>query len=214
MVVATSDDPGQTTDRSRLWWARLLRLAFAALGCAALIALPVYRWGAAGFTLANYFSYFTVLSNVATVIVLLVGALIAPNSPSWQWVRGAVTTMMVITGIVYALLLSGIDVNLNIGWINDVMHRVMPLVILIDWIVLRAWRLPDRSWLTWMAIPLIYGVYTLSRGPVVDWYPYPFIDPRAQGYVSMTISLVVVLIGMTLMSFGVYWLGTRGRNGR
>lgn len=30
----------------------------------------------------------------------------------------------------------------------------------------------------------------------------------------MTISLVVVLIGMTLMSFGVYWLGTRGRNGR
>ena len=94
------------------------------------------------------------------------------------------------------------------------MHRVMPLVILIDWIVLRAWRLPDRSWLTWMAIPLIYGVYTLSRGPVVDWYPYPFIDPRTQGYVSMTISLVVVLIGMTLMSFGVYWLGTRGRNGR
>ena len=122
--------------------------------------------------------------------------------------------MMVITGIVYALLLSGIDVNLNIDWINDVMHRVMPLVILIDWIVLRAWRLPDRSWLTWMAIPLIYGVYTLSRGPVVDWYPYPFIDPRTQGYVSMTISLVVVLIGMTLMSFGVYWLGTRGRNGR
>ncbi len=28
----------------------------------------------------------------------------------------------------------------------------------------------------------------------------------------MTISLVVVFVGMALMSFGVYWAGTRGRS--
>ena len=80
-----------------------------------------------------------------------------------------------------------------------------------DWIVVRARRLPERAWLSWLTIPLVYGVYTLIRGPIADWYPYPFIDPRGQGYLSMTISLVVVFVGMAFMSFGVYWVGTRGR---
>jgi hypothetical protein len=30
--------------------------------------------------------------------------------------------------------------------------------------------------------PLAYGVYTLARGPLVDWYPYPFIDVSKLGY--------------------------------
>ncbi|KAF0970311.1 hypothetical protein BPODLACK_01364 [Gordonia sp. YY1] len=41
---------------------------------------------------------------------------------------------MVITGIVYALLLSGVDVDVTYGWVNDVLHRIIPLVILVDWI--------------------------------------------------------------------------------
>lgn len=62
---------------------------------------------------------------------------------------------MVITGIVYALLLSGVDVDVTYGWVNDVLHRIIPLVMLVDWIVVRAKRLPERSWLTWLAVPLV-----------------------------------------------------------
>ena len=58
------------------------------------------------------------------------------------------------------------------------------------------------------------SIYTLTRGPIVDWYPYPFIDPRSQGYLSMTLGVVVVFIGMTALSAGVYWLGTRGTSNR
>ena len=193
------------------WWIRLLRIAFAALGVSALVYQAALRHGDAGFTLANFFSYFTVLSNIVAALVLLAGGLFAPSTPMWEWLRGAATTCMVITGIVYALLLQGIDVDVTYAWVNDVLHRVIPLVMLLDWIVVRARRLPERAWLTWLAIPLVYGVYTLIRGPIVDWYPYPFIDPRGQGYLSMTISLVVVFVGMAFMSFGVYWVGTRGR---
>ncbi len=194
------------------WWIRVLRIAFAALGTWALIYQVMVRLDDPDFTLWNFFSYFTVLSNIAAAVVLLVGGLLAPTGPAWEWLRGAVTTCMVITGIVYALLLSGVDVDVTYGWVNDVLHRIIPLVMLVDWILVRARRLPERSWLTWLAVPLVYGVYTLIRGPVVDWYPYPFIDPRGQGYVSMSISLVVVFVGMALMSFGVYWAGTRGRS--
>jgi hypothetical protein len=37
----------------------------------------------------------------------------------------------------------------------------------------------------------------------VDWYPYPFIDPRTQGYLQMAIGLVVLLLAMLLMSLAV-----------
>ncbi|GAC69611.1 hypothetical protein GS4_26_00590 [Gordonia soli NBRC 108243] len=81
-------------------------------------------------------------------------------------------------------------------------------------ILVRSRRLPERSWLSWLAIPFVYEIYTLIRGPIVDWYPYPFIDPRRQGYLSMSITLVVVFVGMELMAFGVYWLVTRGRDAK
>lgn len=196
----------------RAWWVRLLRAAFAATGVFALWRLPGLEADGGPFNYANYFSYFTVLSNVAAVVVLGVGAVAAPTGPAWQWVRGLVTTAMVITGIVYALLLADIDVGLTTQWINDILHRLIPVVLLLDWAVLRPRRLPSRSWLTWMIYPLAYGVYTLCRGPFVDWYPYPFLDPRTQGYISMALSLIIVFIGMTAMSFGVYWLGRRGRD--
>lgn len=195
---------------SSQWWVRLLRLAAAGLGTTALVATVVTAGDS--FSAANFFSYFTVLSNVVTVVVLAVGAVTASEMAWFQWLRGLATTCMIITGIVYALLLANIDVQLQTPWINDTMHRYMPALILLDWIAIRPRNLPERSWLTWLAAPLVYGVYTLSRGPFVDWYPYPFIDPRQQGYAPMTVSLIVVFIGMAGLSAGVYWIGTWGRD--
>lgn len=193
-------------------WVRVLRFVAAVVGIAAIAYVPVTA--SEGFGFANYFSYFTILSNVGAAIVLLGGALLAPIGLRWQWFRGAATTAMLITAIVYALLLSHIDVSLSGEWTNTVLHRLIPLVLLIDWAVFRPKSLPALSWVTWLAFPLIYGVYTLTRGPIVDWYPYPFIDPRSQGYLSMTLGVVVVFIGMTALSAGVYWLGTRGARSR
>ncbi|GAB17434.1 hypothetical protein GOEFS_032_00300 [Gordonia effusa NBRC 100432] len=207
MIVDAEHAGTHSLDRSR--WVRLLRLAAAALGLAALTATIVQAGDT--FSLANFFSYFTVLSNVLTVTVFAVGALFAPKAGWFQWIRGLTTTCMIITGIVYALLLANIDVQLQTQWINDTMHRYLPLLVLLDWIFVRPRNLPKRSWLTWLLAPLIYGVYTLTRGPFVDWYPYPFIDPRSPGYASMTISLIVVFVGMIGLSAGVYWVGTWNR---
>lgn len=87
-----------------------------------------------GFSLVNYFSYFTIESNIAAAVVLIVGGLRDPQSRTWQTVRGAVTLYMVITGIVYAVLLSDVDVTLNDAWINAALHQVLPLVLLADWV--------------------------------------------------------------------------------
>ncbi|WP_433716599.1 Pr6Pr family membrane protein [Nocardia sp. CA-084685] len=57
----------------------------------------------------------------------------------------------------------------------------------------------------WLVYPLDYGAYILIRGRIVDWYP--FLDPRHQGYVSMTMGLVVLVIGFALLAVAVAGLG-------
>ncbi|MFE3292995.1 Pr6Pr family membrane protein [Rhodococcus sp. NPDC059234] len=194
---------------------RVLRLAVAVLGIVALAWIPLRNIDVASFSTANYFSYFTVLSNVLGVVALLVGGLVDPQSTRWQLFRGAATLYMVITGIIYAVLLANIDVTLNDKWINDTMHRYLPLVLLADWVLNPPRvRITDRQAVSWLWFPLVYGVYTLTRGPFVDWYPYPFIDPRTQGYLQMAIGLVVLLVAFVLMALAVNAAGRWARRWR
>jgi hypothetical protein len=54
--------------------------------------------------------------------------------------------------------------------------------------------------LAWSVLfPLAWLAYTLLRGPVVTWYPYPFIDVITHGYVRVVANVLVVaalLIGL------------------
>ncbi|MEC5179728.1 Pr6Pr family membrane protein [Arthrobacter sp. CG_A4] len=83
---------------------------------------------------------------------------------------------MTITGIVYSLLLSDVEVNTPIPWVNVVLHFTIPTVMVIDWLVdLPRIRVSLRESLIWLAFPLLYLVYSLLRGPIVGWYPHPFL---------------------------------------
>jgi hypothetical protein len=186
--------------RRRGWadtWSAL-RAAMAVLGAAAIIAQAVTSIGGAisngrdvGTTVANFFSFFTILSNVLAVIVLV--SLVA-----WYWLRGrrgaspeprgiaialaSVTTYMIITGVVYNTLLRGIPLpqGTTVPWSNEVLHVVAPLFLLVD-----LFLAPRRRCLGWGAIaavlvfPLVWVVYTMLRGPLVTnpltgdayWYP-------------------------------------------
>ncbi|MEU5407873.1 Pr6Pr family membrane protein [Nocardia asteroides] len=192
------------------WWIRAYRLGFGVLGLVTLLWIPLRNIDSATFSLTNYLSYFTIESNVLGVAVLLVGGLAAPQSHRWQVIRGAVTLYMLITMVVYAVLLANIDVMLTDKWINDVMHRYLPLVLVLDWALV---AMPRRLRVTpeligqWLVFPLIYGIYTLIRGPIVDWYPYPFIDPRGQGYLSMTLGLVVLTLVFAVLAVAMASLG-------
>ncbi|CCQ16721.1 putative uncharacterized protein [Rhodococcus sp. AW25M09] len=183
-------------------------MLFAALTAAALVSIVLNGLAAPTFSLVNYFSYFTVISNVLTVLVLTVGGAIDPRSAGWQLFRGAVTLYMVITGIIYAVLLSNIDVGVADPWTNNVVHRIMPVIMLLDWILAPSRRrISESRSLTWLLFPLIYGTYTLIRGPFVDWYPYPFLDPRSQGYPTLGVGLLVLLVAFALMALTVDAVG-------
>jgi hypothetical protein len=180
---------------------RILRVAIAVLGAAALVTSLLTSSG----TAANFFSFFTVESNILAVVVLLGGGLADARSERWAFFRGAVTLYMVITGIVYAALLSNVDVQLTAPWTNAVLHQVVPIALLLDWLFLPPWtRASWRKALSWLLFPLAYAAYSLLRGPVADWYPYPFLDPRPSGYDHVVGYAVVLAIGMALLALAVW----------
>lgn len=182
---------------------RVLRVAAAGLGIAAIVA--ALRLGG---DVGNFLSYFTIEANVLTVLVFLVGGLLDPRSTRWAYVRGGVTLAMVITGIVYAVLLADVDVQLTTPWINDTLHRYLPLLLLLDWLLTPPWpAVSRRAALGWLAFPLAYFVYSLVRGPLVDWYPYPFLDPREDGYATVAVTAVVLAAGMAVLALLVHRIG-------
>jgi hypothetical protein len=190
---------------------RLYRLVGAVLIVTAEVHIFSVRGTTTASWLANHFSYFTVLSNLIAVVVLLAGALrpaSSPDSEGWELLRGAAVLYMAMTGLVYLLLLSGVDVNTP-GFSNWVMHRIMPLVMVLDWVFVPP-RVPLslRRTLWWLAFPLLYLPYTLIRGEIVDWYPYPFLDPtRDGGYPRVAANCIGVGLGFIALTWLITWVG-------
>ena len=117
-----------------------LRIGFSLLVAAAL-AVQVYSTLEQGRNLLNFFSFFTIQSNIiAGVVLLIVGAgtlLNVKANRQFAFIRGAATLYMVITGIVFALLLAGLAerLQLTVPWVNMVLHYLIPIVMLVDWLL-------------------------------------------------------------------------------
>jgi hypothetical protein len=187
--------------------ARVARLAFAGFDIAAMCVAITDTTGG----LVNFFSFFTIESNLLAIAVLLIGGVIDPQSQRWAYIRGAATLYMVITGIVYAALLANQEVGLTAAWVDSAMHQVTPAVLLADWICFPPWsRASYRAALAWLAFPLVYLAYSLSRGAVVDWYPYPFLDPRHPGgYGRVAAFAIVLAVVMALLAVAVSAIGRK-----
>jgi hypothetical protein len=138
-------------------------------------------------------------------VVFVVGGLRDPRSERWAYFRGAVTLYMVITGIVYAGLLSKVDVQLQSAWTNSALHRILPLLLLADWVFFPPWpRIRAGQALAWLAFPLAYFAYSLIRGPVAHFYPYPFLDPRPHGYDHVVGYAIALAVGMAVLALAVW----------
>jgi hypothetical protein len=150
----------------------------------------------------NFLSYFTIQSNLIGAAALLIGAVRwrADRSPTLDFVRGGALVYLTVTGLVFALLLSGTDVDTAIPWVNAVVHQVMPIVVLVDWLVdPPASRLTIRQGLLWLSYPLVWITYVFVRGAIVGWYPYPFLNRANGGYSTVATYVVVILVGMALL---------------
>ncbi len=93
---------------------------------------------------------------------------------------------------------------------DKLLHVVTPLLILVGWLVFGPRGLATRSdvW-AFLVLPVGWLVYTLVRGEIVDWYPYPFLDVDLHGYGVALLNCAGVAVLMLLLAFGAMWLDGR-----
>ena len=164
----------------------LLRLSAAALCLVALIHR--LAWGLASYTIAsqNFFAYLTNQSNIAFVVLLAIGGVIAlqrDRDPRWLTVALAlVLTWTITAGLVFALLVwqAGIrGIRIDVPWSDQVLHFWLPACTAIAWALSPGHRsVPWRVIPATLVYPLVWGGFTMIRGPLIGWYPYYFLDPR------------------------------------
>ena len=140
---------------------------------------------------ANYFSYFTILSNLIVALVLT-GSRWSPNS---RWgscfarptTQSAAAVYITIVGLVYSLVLRGIWDPQGLQKLVDVLlHDLLPVLYLVFWFAFvqkNKLRWVDALW--WLVFPTLYCGYLLVRGSRTGWYPYPFLHAANLGYAGV-----------------------------
>ena len=128
-------------------------------------------------------------------------------------------TYIAAVGIVYSLALRQIWDPPGAQLIADrLLHDALPALYLLFWgFLVEKGRVRSRDTLGWIIYPLAYVAYTLARGAVTSWYPYPFLDVTQLGYPRVLWHIVVLLcgfLGIGLVIVGIDRVVARGRPGR
>ena len=188
----------------------VLRLAAAALVLSAVITQIVDQLVNDAFEPEHYFSYFTIQSSLINIVVLAVGGVLAlrwRRDPGlFSAVRLATVAYAIITAAVYNILLRGLPPEgfQGVQWPNEVEHVWIPILILIDWLFSTGRARLGYRWL-WVAVgyPLLWCAFTLIRGALTDWYPYPFINPATGGWISVLgyiVGLAAFIVGLAALA--------------
>ena len=188
-----------------------LKIAFACLGFSAVITELIVVGSRGTLVPANFFSFFTIQSNLFAATMLLVSAWALYKRKAWDlrlW-RGAATLYMATTGIVFAVLLAGLDVELTaVPWDNIVLHYIMPVVLVADWLLDPPRpRLALHLAILWLLFPIAYVTYSLIRGELVGWYPYPFLNPAMNnGYTGVALTAVGIALTVVALAWALIHL--------
>lgn len=196
----------------------VVRVAVATLAVVAMTYQFATLNGNPGYAKGNFFSFFTIQSNILAVAALFLLVLVPParRSPLFDGARTAAVLYIAITGVVFALLLAGLQEELQttIPWVDFVVHKLMPVVLVVDWLVdPPRHRLPWWTALAWLAYPAAWLGYTLIRGELVDWYPYPFVDVSELGYDGVLGRSLALTVGIAVAASGLLWLSNRRARG-
>lgn len=165
----------------------------------------------------NFFSFFTIESNIFAAVVFLVAALtFLGDRPTrtFDLIRGAAVAYMALVGVTYGILLSGYQVELQttIPWVDTIVHKILPIVLVADWLIDPPKnRISFKQAMIWVTYPIVYLAYTLIRGPRVDWWPYPFLNPHheSQGYGVVALYSVGIALGFIAFIWVASFLSRR-----
>lgn len=161
-----------------------------------------------GTRLIRFVSYFTVLTNLLVAVTTTTLALGQDAFPRWWKVlRLNAIIGIAVTGVVHWFFLRPLlDLSGADRVADKLLHVVVPLLAVIGWAAFGPRGRAERSLLLpSLVFPIGWLVYTLVRGAVVDWYPYPFLDVGLHGYAGALLACA----GVAVLLLALTWAATR-----
>lgn len=166
--------------------------------------------------LVRFCSYLTIWSNVLVAWSAFTLALrLDRDTPLWRALRLDAVVICFGGGIVHFFLLRPLLELDGADLLADrLLHLAVPVLAVVGWVAFGPrGRASTADLGPFLVLPVFWLVYTLARGEVVEWYPYPFIDVNEHGYGPVLLSCAGVSALMLGLAYGVVrldrWLGSR-----
>jgi hypothetical protein len=158
--------------------------------------------GSLGSTLAVLLWYFTITTNLLVAIVFT-GVAMGRESFARRSLLGATTLYILLVGVIYGLLLHGMqELSGGSAIANVLLHLVTPILVPIYWLIFVSKGKLSRSdlWL-WTIYPLAYLFYALIRGEFTHRYPYPFMNVIELGWGRTTLNAFLIAVAFVVTSW-------------
>ena len=182
-------------------WGGLIIGAFAlVLQFVLTLQLKLGQGAGLGTTLIFFFTYYTICTNIMLVLVYLSDL----SSARWLgWWRSPVTRGMMagaiaLVGIFNHLLLAELQDLTGLRSLCDsLLHYVTPVWFVLWWLIFEPKGRLRIADIPLMLLPTaIWLVWAMSRGAVINEYPYPILDAGQLGYGTVVINCLIVLGGL------------------
>jgi hypothetical protein len=156
--------------------------------------------------LVRFFGYFTTLSNLLVAGTSWVVA-VAERPLASRLGRVLYTDALVgiaVTGIVHWFLLRPLlSLDGADWWADKVQHVAVPLLAVVAWLVAGPRGRVRTADVGWAVVPpVLWLVYTLLRGAVTGFYPYPFLDAGEHGYPAVLATCLGVAALFLVLAVG------------
>lgn len=200
------------TNVSRLLLGLTLTSAIMGLILITFINLRDNPAGRLDFTLSNAISYFTIQSNI--LVVMASGYLLIYQrkyTKAENFILLGTLINISITGIVYATLLTEVWDPKGLAFIADaLLHYVTPLLFLLYFLLFLPKKvLSYKVSRYWFLYPVIYFIYTMIRGAITNFYPYPFVDGSELTAWELTVNIVAMSVFFLLMGALFTWINNK-----
>ncbi|HLH05458.1 MAG TPA: Pr6Pr family membrane protein [Bryobacteraceae bacterium] len=195
----------------RIYAAILALIGWAAIvvQCYWAIEIGVGNGLSLAMAITNVLSYFTILTNILVAACLTASVFqIATISAG---AKTALASYILIVGFVYELALRRLWNPEGLHLVVDVvLHYLVPLGYFTYWLLfVNKSGLRYRMVTRWTIYPFLYLFYTLFRGQVYGFFPYPFLNFRETGWPRLFLNVCALILlftaaGSLLVSFGRY----------
>ena len=160
-------------------------------------------FGVVGSYICYGFDNFKYFTNQSNLLVLIVTALYVSNKKGKFFNHLAIIALfdIIVTGVIYNTLLREFQTNmaplaLTLVFVN---HTVNPLLYIVVYILYLKKPFVVKDFYIMLIHPALYFLFYMLFGRLIDYFPYPFIDPRSQSGLKFFVTNFVILLPLMIM---------------